>query len=155
MKQTLQNAYNFLKCYAQIKKQNTLDKALDFAFSNKAIKPIQVREEFESLLAYVKKNNPKVVVEIGTAKGGTLFMLSRAVSDDAILISIDQTTSIFRVFLYKAFRRNGQMIRLIRKDSHGDDTLDSLKGILDGKNIDFIFIDGDHTYEGVKKDFER
>jgi hypothetical protein len=25
---------------------------------------------------------------------------------------------------------------------------------LGGERVDFIFIDGDHTYEGVKRDFE-
>lgn len=29
-----------------------------------------------------------------------------------------------------------------------------VKSILNGENLDFIFIDGDHTYKGVKKDFE-
>lgn len=28
-----------------------------------------------------------------------------------------------------------------------------MKSILKDRQIDFLFIDGDHTYEGVKKDF--
>lgn len=43
---------------------------------------------------------------------------------------------------------------LLRADSHKRDTLEQVKAILDGREIVFLFIDGDHTYEGVKRYFE-
>ena len=33
-------------------------------------------------------------------------------------------------------------------------TLYQVKELLDGSKLDFLFIDADHTYEGIKRDFE-
>jgi len=39
-------------------------------------------------------------------------------------------------------------------DSHSPQTVDRLKAMLAGQIIDLLFIDGDHIYEGVKRDYE-
>ena len=56
--------------------------------------------------------------------------------------------------MHKAFALRGQKIHLIKADFHKVKTLEQVKAILCGKGIDFLFIDGDSTYKGVKKDFE-
>ena len=43
----------------------------------------------------------------------------------------------------------GQKIHLIRADSHKVKTLEQVKAILGGKGLDFLFIDGEHSYDGV------
>jgi len=144
---------------------NDISDALDLAFSFQAfgvsIKPTQVKYEIAKLLEIIAELRPKVVLEIGTAGGGTLFLFTRVADSRAKIISIDLPGGPFgggypkwKIPLYKSFSRKEQKIYLIRRDSHDPQTLKEVEKILSGENIDFLFIDGDHTYEGVKKDFE-
>ena len=49
---------------------------------------------------------------------------------------------------------DSQNIRLVRGDSSDINTKDQLVEKLYGSKIDLLFIDGDHSYQAVKKDFE-
>lgn len=151
---------------ADIKKVSTTNPEDLLAFQERSrfgflIKPMQIHSEFLELLNIFKKTNPKVVVEIGTANGGTLFCFSKLAAEDALIISIDLPEGQFgggypesRIPIYNAFKKRNQSLYLLRLDSHLETTLEKLKEILRGREVDFLFIDGDHTYEGVKKDFE-
>ncbi len=122
----------------------------------------QVKSEIVKLCGLVAKHRPRVILEIGTANGGSLFLFTKLAAKDAIIISIDLPAGkfgggypLYRAEFYKTFCSTGQQMHLLRANSHDKITLEKVKEILAGRKIDFLFIDGDHTYEGVKHDFEQ
>lgn len=122
----------------------------------------QKPEEIVWLLEFLRGKPPKVVLEIGTKHGGSLFLFARVAAEDALLVSLDRSKMIGRLgrwspyaLVRHAFARAGQRITLIEDvDSQDDRTVARVLEELGGRPVDFLFIDGDHRYEGVSRDFE-
>lgn len=152
----------FIKKLKKFKSSNVEDVvgyAESFCFG--AIRPGQIREELVELLKKYIELNPKYILEIGTANGGTLFCFCKLAPDDATIVSIDLPGGPFgggypkwKIPVYQAFSKQKQKLYLIRGDSQNIETFNEVLKVLNGEKIDFLFIDGDHSYEGVKRDFK-
>jgi cephalosporin hydroxylase len=144
-------------------RERGLEEVVDYAFKGgfSIIRPFQVRSEIIGLLKELDQRRPRCIIEIGTARGGTLFLLTRVAADDCLMISIDLLSSDFRGGypewkspFYKSFAQEEQDLHLLRADSHDSATRKKVEDILEGRKADLLFIDGDHSYSGVKRDFE-
>jgi len=121
---------------------------------------MQHRVEVLPFLELLAHRRPERVLEIGTASGGLLFLLARVAAPTAHLISVDLPGGSFgggyhywRAPLYRSFAQPGQRVSLIRGNSHCLETWSRVHALLDGEQLDLLFIDGDHTLEGVQADF--
>ncbi len=137
-----------------------IELAFQFDHGGIRIAPMQIRSEITAFLKFLETRRPERVLEIGTARGGTFFLLSRAASEDAQLITLDLPNGLFgadsypwRPHLVRSLGRERQKIHALRADSQRAETLDQVRQLLGGEALDLLFIDGDHRSEGVKTDF--
>jgi len=153
------------KLKRECKKCDSISDLVDLAFNFKwglkkfsiDIRPSQEKSEIIELLHLLNKYKTKYILEIGTERGGTLFLFSRVAYPYSTIISIDLPGGSFgkgypfyKIPIFKSFGNN-KKIFLLRMNSHNIQTLERVKKILGSKKIDFLFIDGDHKYDGVKK----
>jgi predicted O-methyltransferase YrrM len=116
--------------------------------------PLQRESEILRFLALVSDLRPRRIGEIGTAAGGTAFLLARVAAPDATLVTLDLSLRPGQADALGLLGGGGCRVVALTGDSHSDATLDQVRRAAGGP-LDVVLIDGDHRYEGVAADFER
>lgn len=109
------------------------------------------------MFGLVRQMKARKVVEIGRYKGGSTLLIAAAMNGEGNFWSIDlgdkearlrsSDSRSFDEQIADACARLGLQVSLLVGDSR---TIE-----VDTAEVDLVFIDGDHSYEGVKSDFER
>lgn len=113
---------------------------------------LQIENEIVPFLDYVRDSRPRTVGEIGLKHGGNTFLFTRLFRDADRVIGIDLVLQNIGKARY--LTRPGQRLDVIEGSSYAPATVNRVRRLLGSQHFDFLFIDGDHEYAGVKADFE-
>ena len=113
--------------------------------------------EFGALWDYVAARPHTRVVEIGSLLGGTLWYWSQ-LPNLAQLVTVDLPTDWKPLAADVRAAREQWMQWMpklvdVQADSHNPATVARVRDALHDQPIDVLFVDGDHTYDGVKADW--
>jgi predicted O-methyltransferase YrrM len=96
---------------------------------------------------------PQTILEIGTGRGGSAFFWSRLSPAGSRIVTVDLSQKAAEaVAVYD--RPGANSVFSVVGDSRSIVTVEAVDAALDGREVDLLYIDGDHTYYGVKSDFE-
>ncbi|OAD20179.1 O-methyltransferase-like protein [Candidatus Thiomargarita nelsonii] len=108
--------------------------------------------ELAAMFSQVERLKPKSILEIGLSVGGTFEVWSRLASEEFIMVGVDLEVPQLLEQSFPALS-SGQKLEIVIGDSHSLDTFEKVKAKFPN-GVDFLFIDGDHSYNGVKQDYE-
>lgn len=110
------------------------------------------------LFGLIRQMNARKVIEIGRYKGGSTLVMAAAMRGDGELWSIDIGKKETRLHQWEEVRTfDEQLADKCQQYNLNANIIvgDSRIVELDTGEVDLVFIDGDHSYDGVKNDFER
>ena len=117
---------------------------------------IQIRDELEKPTRFLNEYGPRGLLEIGFHREGTSYALGRCVDALKTIVGIELPTSdsidSHRERLLSSVLED-KKTEIVWGNSHRGSTRRAVGEHLD-EGVNVLFIDADHTYDGIKQDFE-
>jgi len=144
-----------------MRKVKLIQQKFDEIWNSLEPKPHQRTYDFKWVIDEVEKIKPKIIVEMGTATGGSLKYWEQILLDckengnnfgDCLLISLENNPGCFPTWDWKNSKVD---IHIVYGSSNDLNIVKKVKVILKNRKIDFLFIDGAHRYSIPEGDFNN
>lgn len=90
------------------------------------------------------------VLEIGVSTG-SIAMWTFLIPEGRFYIGVNTEAVLLPDPAYTV----GRQVDVITGDSHKEETIKGVESLLQSRKVDLLFIDGDHSYLGMKADYEN
>lgn len=158
LRQPFNARYAFRRLDEYHAQPRTLDEVIHWAMNfggdgYMRVKTMQIPSEITRLARAVEALAPRTILEIGTASGGTSLIWSYLASERVITCDLKDMTHQAPLFTRFPPPGSNCQVTLLSGDSHSAEFKSRVARELNGQQVDFLFIDGDHTDAGVTQDY--